>query len=60
MELLMWNLLEEVCHYNGDGFEIRLNNKGVRTRDGVVVRVLYALVFLVFSLGFYQPAFADE
>lgn len=55
----MRNLLEDVCHHNGEGFEIRLNNKGVRTRDGVVVRVLYALVFLVFSLGFNQPAFAD-
>lgn len=55
----MRNLLEEVCHYNGEGFEIRLNNKGVRTRDWVVVRVLYAFAFLVFSLGFNQPAFAD-
>lgn len=59
MELLMRNLLEEVCHHNGEGFEIRLNNKGVRTRDGVVVRVFYAFVFLIFNLGFNQSAFAD-
>lgn len=59
MELLMRNLLEEVFHCSGKGFEIRLNNKSVRTRDWVVVRVLYALVFLIFSLGFNQPAFAD-
>ncbi|WP_320152999.1 hypothetical protein [uncultured Tolumonas sp.] len=55
----MRNLLEEVCHYSGDGYEIRLNKKGVTASDGVVVRIFYALLILIFNLGFNQPTFAN-
>lgn len=55
----MRNLFEEVSYYNGKPTEIRMNKKGVTARDGIVVRVFYAFVFLIFNLGFNQPAFAD-
>ena len=55
----MGNLLKESGRYGRQSGEIRLNNKSVRTRDGVVVCVLYTFAFLIFSLGFHQPAFAD-
>jgi hypothetical protein len=59
MELLMRNLFEEVSCYNGKPAEIWLNKKGVTTRYRIIVRVFYAFVFLIFSLGFNQPDFAD-